>query len=146
MASINKVILLGNVGKDPEIRYVEKDLPVATFSLATSSRYIPKGSTQPIEHTEWHRIVAWRGLAKLAEQYIRRGAPLYIEGKLQTRSWTDQQGAQHSVTEIVANDIQLLAKKQGETAEVPAPANDTAREDIPAYSKNEAPAEDGLPF
>lgn len=146
MASINKVILVGNVGKDPEVRYLEKDLAVATFSLATSSHYTNKDK-QVIEHTEWHRIVAWRNLAKISEQYIKKGTQLYIEGKLQTRNWTDPQGVQHFVTEIVANEIQLLGKRPGEATEVPAVPNNNAAEGAPEYDKTQAPvADDGLPF
>lgn len=147
MASVNKVILVGNVGRDPEVRYVEKDLPVATFSLATTTRgYKAKNGTQVPEHTEWHRIVMWRGLAKIAEQYIKKGTPVYIEGKLQTRNWTDQQGAQHYVTEIVASDLQLLGKKPGETESVPEQPKVVA-EPTQEYQKTDAPVEDdGLPF
>lgn len=146
MVSVNKVILMGNVGKDPEVRYVEKDLPVATFSLATSTRYIPKGSNQAIEHTEWHRIVVWRHLAKIAEQYVKKGMALYIEGKLQTRTWTDQQGNQHSATEIVANDLQMINRKSGEQDNAPSNAPQAAAEAEPEYKKEEAPVEDNLPF
>lgn len=147
MASINKVILVGNVGRDPEVRYVDKDLPVATFSLATTTRgYKAKNGTQIPEHTEWHRIVLWRNLAKIAEQYVKKGTPLYIEGKLQTRSWTDQQGIQRSVTEIVANEMQLLGKKPGESESVPEQPK-TAAEPTQEYNKSDAPVEDdGLPF
>lgn len=147
MASVNKVILVGNVGHDPEVRYVEKDLPVATFSLATTTRsYKAKNGTQIPEHTEWHRIVLWRGLAKIAEQYVKKGTPVYIEGKLQTRSWTDQQGIQHSVTEIVGSEMQLLGKKPGETESVPEQPK-AASEPVQDYKKTDAPVEDdGLPF
>lgn len=143
MASINKVILVGNVGRDPEVRYVEKDLAVATFSLATSERYSKDGKL--IEHTEWHRIVAWRRLAKLAEQFIKKGSQLYIEGKLQTRSFTDKQNQQHFVTEIVANEIQLLDKKPKEDAEPAAPFTPDGNE--PAFDPNLVPpTNDKLPF
>ena len=86
--SINKVILVGNVGKDPEVRYIEKNVAVANFTLATTERgFTMQNGTQVPERTEWHNIVAWRGLAELAEKYIRKGTHLYIEGKIQTRSW-----------------------------------------------------------
>lgn len=110
--SVNKVILLGNVGRDPEVRYVEKDLPVANFTLATTERgHTTQSGANVAEHTEWHRINVWRGLAKFVEQYVRKGAKLYIEGKLRTRTWTDSQGVSHTATEIVADKIELLDRR-----------------------------------
>ncbi|MBO4806179.1 MAG: single-stranded DNA-binding protein [Paludibacteraceae bacterium] len=110
--SVNKVILVGNVGKDPEVRYVSQDNPVAQFSLATTERgYTTANGTQVPERTDWHNIVAWKGLAKLAENYIRKGTQLYIEGKLRTRNYQDQTGNTRYVTEVVADEIQLLGKK-----------------------------------
>jgi single-strand DNA-binding protein len=110
--SVNKVILVGNVGKDPEVRYVEKDVPVANFTLATTERGFKRqdGSEVP-DRTEWHNIVVWRGLAKLTESYIRKGTSLYVEGKLRSRSWVDQNNVTRYITEIVADDLQLLGKK-----------------------------------
>jgi single-strand DNA-binding protein len=109
--SINKVILVGNVGKDPEVRYLEKNVGVANFTLATTERgYTMQNGTQIPERTEWHNIVAWRGLAELAEKYIRKGSQLYIEGKIQTRSW-EKDGIKRYTTEIYADTIQLLGKK-----------------------------------
>ena len=110
--SVNKVILVGNVGKDPEVRYVSQDNPFAQFSLATTERgYTTANGTQVPERTDWHNIVAWKGLAKLAENYIRKGTQLYIEGKLRTRNYQDQTGNTRYVTEVVADEIQLLGKK-----------------------------------
>jgi single stranded DNA-binding protein (ssb) len=120
--SINKVILVGNVGKDPEVRYLEKNVAVANFSLATTERgYTMQNGTQVPERTEWHNIVAWRGLAELAEKYIRKGSQLYIEGKLQTRSW-EKDGVKRYTTEIYAETIQLLGKRsdQAEASEIKA--------------------------
>ncbi len=110
--SVNKVILVGNVGRDPEIRYVEKDVPVASFSLATTDRGFKRqdGSEVP-ERTEWHNIVVWRGLAKVAEMYVRKGTSLYIEGKLRTRSWTDQNNNTRYITEVIADQMELLGKR-----------------------------------
>lgn len=110
--SVNKVILVGNVGRDPEIRYVEKDVPVASFSLATTDRGFKRqdGSEVP-ERTEWHYIVAWRGLAKVAEMCVRKGTSLYIEGKLRTRSWTDQNNNIRYTTEVIAEQMELLGKR-----------------------------------
>lgn len=112
--SVNKVILIGNVGKDPEIRYVEKDVAVANFTLATTERGYTSASGQTIpERTEWHNIVVWRGLAKVAEGYIRKGTPIYVEGKLRTRTWVDEKngGVTRYTTEIFADNIELLGKK-----------------------------------
>lgn len=110
--SVNKVILVGNVGKDPEVRYVSQDNPVANFTIATTERgYTTQSGTQVPDRTEWHNIVAWRGLAKLAENYIRKGSPLYVEGKLRTRNYQDQNGVTRYVSEIYADEIQLLGKR-----------------------------------
>ena len=110
--SVNRVILVGNVGKDPEVRYVEKDMPVAQFSLATTDRGFKRQNGEEVpERTEWHSIVAWRSLAKLAESYIRKGSQLYIEGKLRTRSYVDKNQVTRYVTEIIAEQIELLGKK-----------------------------------
>jgi len=109
--SVNKVILVGNAGKDPEVRYLEKNVAVANFTFATTDRaYTTQNGVQVPERTEWHNIVAWRGLAELAEKYIRKGSQLYIEGKIQTRSW-EKEGIKRYTTEIFADNIQLLGKK-----------------------------------
>lgn len=113
--SINKVILLGNVGRDPEVRYLDKNVAVATFPLATTDRsYTLPNGTQVPERTEWHNIVAWRNLAELAEKYIRKGRLLYVEGKLQTRTWEGKDGVKRTMVEIVASDIQLLDRREAE--------------------------------
>ena len=109
--AINKVILVGNVGRDPEVRYLEKNLVVANFSLATTERaFTTQNGVQVPERTEWHNIVAWRGLAEICEKYIKKGSQLYIEGKLQTRSW-EKDGVKRYSTEIYADSIELLGKK-----------------------------------
>lgn len=109
--SVNKAILVGNVGKDPEVRYIDKNVAVANFPLATTERgYTMQNGTQVPDRTEWHNIVAWRGLAELAEKYIRKGSQLYIEGKIQTRSW-EKDGIKRYSTEIYADTIQLLGKR-----------------------------------
>lgn len=107
---INKVILIGNVGKDPEVRHLEGGASVATITLATSERYKDRnGETK--EQTEWHTIVAWRQLADLAGNYIRKGSQIYVEGRIRTRSYDDQSGNKRYVTEILADSIQLLGRK-----------------------------------
>ncbi|MFT3753152.1 MAG: single-stranded DNA-binding protein [Paludibacter sp.] len=109
--SVNKVILVGNVGRDPEIRYLDKNVAVANFTLATTERgYTMQNGTQVPDRTEWHNIVAWRGSAEYAEKYIRKGSQLYVEGKIQTRAW-EKEGVKRYVTEIYVENFQLLGKK-----------------------------------
>ena len=110
--SINKVILLGNVGKEPEVRYLEGGVAVATFSLATTERGYKTQSGQQIpDRTEWHNVVVWRGLAEIVEKYVHKGAQLYVEGRIRTRSWEDQQGVRRYATEIYAENIELLGRR-----------------------------------
>ena len=121
--SLNKVLLIGNVGKDPEVRYVSDNLSVANFSVATTKKgYKTNDGKEVPDKTEWHTIVCWRGLAKLAEQYIKKGTQVYIEGELQTRQW-EKDGITRYTTEILANEIQLLGRKgDNVSADAPAPA------------------------
>jgi single-strand DNA-binding protein len=109
--SINKVILVGNVGKDPEVKHLENNVSVANFTLATSESYTNK-SGEKITNTEWHNIVCWRGLATLAENYIKKGRQLYIDGRIRTRSYDAQDGTKRYVTEIYADTVQLLGRKE----------------------------------
>lgn len=112
--SVNKVILVGNVGKDPDIRYFDNDQAVANFTLATTDRgYKTRDGQEIPDRTEWHNIVAWRGLAKIVESYVKKGTQIFIEGKLRTRSYDDQNGVKKYVTEIFADNIQLLGRKPG---------------------------------
>jgi len=140
--SVNKVILLGHVGKDPEVRYFDKDVAVANFTLATTERgYTLQNGTQVPERTEWHNIVARRGLAELAEKYIRKGMQLYVDGKIQTRSW-EKDGVKRYITEVVAETIQLLGKKPESTEAPVVAAPVTTAPDMQAPP----PAVDDLPF
>ncbi|MDG5799654.1 single-stranded DNA-binding protein [Marinilabiliaceae bacterium ANBcel2] len=108
---VNKVILLGNVGKDPDVKYINEDLAVANFSLATTERGFRTRDGQEIPpRTEWHNIVAWRGLAKIAENYIKKGSQIYVEGKLKTRSYDDVNGVTKYITEVFADTINLLGR------------------------------------
>lgn len=114
--SVNKVILVGNAGKDAEVRYLDNNVAVATFSLATSETYLSK-SGEKVTTTEWHNIVAWRGLAETAGKYVQKGKQLYIEGRIKSRSYDDKDGIKRYVTEIYADTMQFLGKKeQGEGA------------------------------
>ena len=108
--SLNKVMLIGNVGRDPEVRYLEGNVKVATFTLATSERFKDR-SGELRENTEWHNIVAWRANADVAEKFIHKGTQIYVEGRLRTRSYTDQAGVKKFTTEIQADTIQLLGRR-----------------------------------
>ena len=116
MAGVNRVILIGNLGKDPEIRTLEKGVKVANFTLATTETFKTKNGEKS-EHTEWHNIVMWRGLAEIAEKFLRKGKTIYIEGKLQTRSWEDSQGNKRYTTEIVADNMTMLGGPRDQGAE-----------------------------
>jgi len=110
MHGVNKVTLIGNVGKDPETRYLESGVPVSTFSLATSESFKNKNGER-VTSTEWHNIVLWRGLAELAEKYVHKGDPLFIEGKIRTRTWEDKEGRRRYTTEIIANNMIMLSPR-----------------------------------
>ncbi|MGI5862214.1 MAG: single-stranded DNA-binding protein [Myxococcales bacterium] len=112
MASVNKAIIVGNLGRDPEVRYTPSGQAVATFTVATNERWTDK-SGQPQERTEWHRIVVWGKQAENCGQYLRKGRPVYIEGRIQTREWTDKEGQKRYTTEIVANQVQFLGGRDG---------------------------------
>ena len=130
---VNKVILIGNLGKDPEIKYTPSGVPVAKFSLATNERFKDKsGDVQ--ERTEWHNVVAWQRLAEIVGEYVTKGSKVYLEGKLQTSSWEDKQsGERRYRTEIVARDIVLLGSRGNGNGVVPA-APHAAEEDEPVYA------------
>lgn len=111
--SVNKVILIGNVGRDPEVRYLDSGVCVATLPLATTDRaYTLQNGTQVPERTEWHNLVIWRGLAETAEKYVHKGDKLYIEGKIRTRSYDDQTGAKRYITEIFVDSMEMLTPRQ----------------------------------
>jgi len=108
--SVNKVILIGNLGKDPEVKFTPSGVPVAKFSLATNENYKDKASGEWKERTEWHNIVAWQRLAEIVGEYVKKGSKLYIEGRIQTSSWEDKQSGEKKYrTEIIANDLVLLS-------------------------------------
>ncbi|MBQ8606650.1 MAG: single-stranded DNA-binding protein [Bacteroidaceae bacterium] len=110
--SVNKVILIGNVGKDPDVRYLDSGVAVATFSLATTERgYTLQNGTQVPDRTEWHNIVLWRGLAQTAEKYVHKGDKLYIEGKIKSRSYDDQNGIKRTIVEIFADNMEMLTPR-----------------------------------
>jgi single-strand DNA-binding protein len=111
--SVNKVILIGNLGKDPEIRRLENGAMIASFPLATSEVYTDKNTGDKKEITDWHDVVLWRGLAEIAEKYIRKGTKIYVEGKLKKRSWQDKEGNTRYTTEVVGDDITILSRLEG---------------------------------
>jgi len=113
MAGVNKVILIGRLGKDPELKFLPSGTPVANFTLATTERVAAKDGGQRQEKTEWHNIVVFGKVAELANQYLKKGRSAYIEGRIQTRSWDDRDGNKKYRTEIVANNIQFLDSREG---------------------------------
>ena len=144
--SVNKVILVGNVGRDPETRYLDRNVAVSNFPLATTERgYTMQNGTQVPERTEWHNIVAWRGLAELAEKYIRKGSQLYVEGKLQTRSW-EKEGIKRYTTEIVAETIQLLGKRERQEDQPQTPVSVSESNVVSDSAVADSDSEGDLPF
>jgi single-strand DNA-binding protein len=145
MSGINKVILVGNLGKDPEVRHLEGGAVVAKFPLATSESYKTKDG-QRIDQTEWHNIVMWRGLAESAEKYLRKGSLVYVEGKIRTRSWDDKEGNKRYSTEIIADTMTMLSSKrteesqQGSSEQKPNTSEENQSVDTPN------PSGDDLPF
>ena len=123
MAGINKVILVGNLGQNPELRYTPNGIAVCTLRIATSESYTDRASGERITNTEWHNVVLWRGLAETAGKYLKTGSQCYIEGKLKTRQWQDQQGQNRYTTEVVADVMQLLGPAPGRDNSQGAPAH-----------------------
>lgn len=141
MAGVNKVILIGNLGKDPEIQHFEGGSVKASFSLATSESYKGKDG-QRVEQTEWHNIVMWRGLAEIAQKFLKKGSTVYIEGKIRTRSWDDKEtNNKRYITEIVADSMTMLGKKSEGTGQSGTP--NSAGMDNFVNSNEES---DDLPF
>ncbi|CAG5084105.1 single-stranded DNA-binding protein [Parvicella tangerina] len=110
--SVNKVILVGNLGKDPEVRHLESGAAVANFPIATSESYKDRNSGELITNTDWHNIVLWRGLAEIAEKYLKKGDKVYIEGKIRNRSYQDQEGITKYITEIVGDNLVMMGKPE----------------------------------
>ena len=161
---VNKVILIGNVGVDPEVRAMEGGVKVARVRLATTERYRDRQSGENKEHTEWHTITLWRGLAEVVDNYVRKGSQIYVEGRLRTREWTDQQGNKRYSTEILADAMNLLGRRgdtqvsdnTGTYTAQPRPQQPAAQpqyqqpvQQQPAYQQPAAPVQedpDDLPF
>ena len=141
--SVNKVILIGNVGKDPEVRYLDSGVAVATFPLATTEKgYTLQNGTQVPDRTEWHNIVLWRGLAEVAEKYVHKGDKLYIEGKIKSRNYEDQAGNRRYITEIFADSMEMLTSRSSNPSEYSASSNVQ-----PSVAPQQpAKGDDALPF
>jgi len=146
--SVNKVILVGNVGKDPEVRHLDSGVAVANFPLATSESYNAKNGER-VTTTEWHNIVLWRGLAEVAEKYVTKGRQLYIEGRIRTRSYDDKEGNKRYITEIYGDTMQMLGTKadnQG-TSEQSTPQSSTSSSPVVNEPQIDEPSGDeDLPF
>lgn len=167
MASLNKVMIIGNLGRDPEIRTTPSGAKVANFSVATNESYTDRNG-QRVDRTEWHRMVLWRGLADIAEKYLRKGSTAYFEGKLSTRSWEDTAGQKRYSTEIVVDSMQMMGSRPGSAGggeggggsfgnegRFEPPANSNANQGQPRYEEQQfsgsgaasSPADDeDLPF
>ena len=147
MAGVNKVILVGNLGKDPEVRYLEGGTAVANFTLATSETYKDRNSGERKTQTEWHNIVLWRGLAEVAEKYLKKGSQVYVDGKLRTRSWDDKDGNTRYTTEIVGDNMTMLGGRPSDRNESqPGERNTAPKQEQAAASSNKEEEEDDLPF
>ncbi len=143
MASVNKAILIGNLGKDPELRYTPAGVAVCTFSIATTEKWRDKNTNEMKETTTWHNIVLWRRQAEIAKEYLQKGSPVYIEGKIQTRSYDDKDGNKRWITEIVGDRLQFLGRRGeggGDTGGAAAPGPEAA--EAPPL----ADEDDDLPF
>ena len=141
MASVNKAILIGNLGADPELRYTPTGEAVSSFSIATTEKFKDRDGNQK-ESTEWHNIVCWRRLAEIAHEYLKKGSPVYIEGTIKTRSYDDKNGVKRYRTEIIAQRLQLLGSRgqgQAQAGGQSAPAQDVPEPSLPAD-------DDDLPF
>ena len=133
MSGVNKVILVGNLGKDPDVKYLDNGVAVANFSLATTENYKNKEGER-VSQTEWHNIVLWRGLAEVAEKYLKKGASIYIEGKIKTRKWEDKEGITRYSTEILGDNMTMLGGRS------------SSEDKIETTSESEENSKDDLPF
>jgi len=147
---VNKVILVGNLGRDPEVKYTASGAAVANVTLATSESWNDKQTGEKQEKTEWHRVVFFRRLAEIAGEYLHKGSQVYIEGKLQTRKWQDQNGQDRYTTEIVANEMQMLGSR-GDSADYPQQKtgfrnNPPAQQGMDQTQSDDGFADDDIPF
>lgn len=146
--SVNKVILIGNVGKDPEIRHLDSGVAVATFSLATSETYNAKNGER-VTSTEWHNIVLWRGLADVAEKYVKKGMQLYVEGRIRSRTYDDKDGIKRYITEINGDVMRMLGSKDSSSGTTSQNSTNSSTQTPPSFSEPETDDSGGdedLPF
>ena len=132
MSSVNKALIIGNLGQDPEIKYTQSGSPVANLSVATSERWKDKNTGEQKEQTEWHRVVVFGRLAEIAEQYLKKGSKIFIEGKIQTRDWEDADGNKKYTTEVVAREMTMLDSKASMSSDAPSsdsPSKETQKDD-----------------
>jgi single-strand DNA-binding protein len=156
MASVNKVILIGNLGKDPEVRYAPSGSAICNVTIATSRQWKDKTSGEKQEETEWHRVVFYDRLAEIAGEYLKKGRPVYVEGRLKTRKWTDKEGVEKYTTEIVAAEMQLLGSRESgggddagagqRSAPAPRPAAGRPAATAPKSSTGFDDMDDDIPF
>jgi len=139
---INKAILIGNLGRDPEVRYTADGQAVANFSIATSEKWKDKNTGEMVERTEWHNIVAWRRLGEICGEYLSKGRQVYIEGRLQTRSW-EKDGVTRYTTEVVASEMKMLGAKDSSGTYRPPEGNATHKEPVPSIPDGQ---DDDIPF
>lgn len=146
MSGVNKVILIGNLGADPEVRHLENGVTVANFNLATTEVFKDRTTGERREQTEWHRVVLWRGLADVVEKYVRKGSKVYVEGKLRTRKW-EKDGIDRYTTEIQADSLTMLDRPTtGGMAPAPVPVAATAPAPVPEPAGTAPDEVDDLPF
>ncbi|HNJ75594.1 MAG: single-stranded DNA-binding protein [Rhodocyclaceae bacterium] len=151
MASVNKVILVGNLGADPETRYLPSGDPVTNLRLATTDSWKDKASGEKKEATEWHRVVLFRRLAEIAGQYLKKGSQVYIEGRIRTRKWQDKDGQERYTTEIEAEEMKMLGSRQGQGepsygGDAPAPSYGGAKPAAAAKKPSFDDMDDDIPF
>ena len=160
MASVNKVILVGNLGRDPEVRYSAEGAAICNISIATTSQWKDRTTGERREETEWHRVVFYNRLAEIAGEYLRKGRPVYVEGRLRTRKWTGQDGQERFTTEIIAEQMQMLGGRDGESQQPNSPPQGQQRNGYaeatgrgqqqrqapPPSSGNLADMDDDIPF
>jgi single-strand DNA-binding protein len=146
MASVNKVILIGNLGRDPELRYTQSGQAVVNFTLATNENWTAKNGERE-ERTEWHRVIAWGRTAELCAEYLAKGRTVYVEGRLQTREWEDREGQKRRTTEVVAQTVQFLGGRGGAGGGAPGARGGRTEEAPPEGEAAAAsPPEDDVPF
>jgi len=148
---VNKVILIGNLGQDPEVKYMPNGNAVANITVATSESWKDKNTGEQVDKTEWHRVVFFRRLAEIVGEYLKKGSKIYIEGKLQTRKWQDKNGADHWTTEVIANEMQMLDSRGGGSSDFNQSSGGGQQQSAPSQSQA-APApvnndfDDDIPF